>query len=63
VTPPALHKISGKNCTPFFLKIYSPSIVVGPLAASTINLAWNLCALSLLIAFSKAAGIKKSTGL
>jgi hypothetical protein len=37
--------------------------VVGPFAAYTISLAWNLSALSLLIAFYKAAGIKKSTGL
>lgn len=40
--------------------ICSASIVVGPLAASTINFALNLWALSLLIDFYKAAGMKKS---
>lgn len=60
VTPPALQRISGKNLAPFASKIYSAFIVVGPLAASTINLVSNLWALNLLIVFSKAAGIKKS---
>jgi len=35
-------------------------MVVGPLAASTINLQLNLSALSLLTDFSKAAGTKIS---
>jgi hypothetical protein len=35
-------------------------MVVGPFAASTINLALNLWAFYLLIDFSKAAGMKKS---
>ena len=60
VTPPALHRISGKNCTPFFSNISQPSTVVGPLAAQTISLAWNLLALFLLMLFQSAAGIKKS---
>jgi len=33
-----LHKTSGKNFTPLARSIFSASIVVGPLAASTINL-------------------------
>jgi hypothetical protein len=37
VTPPALHKISGRNLTPFASSFYSAPRVVGPLAASTIN--------------------------
>jgi len=60
VTPPALHKISGRNWIPFESNIFSPSIVVGPLAASTINFDWNFAALLLLIVFSNAAGIKIS---
>eukprot|EP00178_Gracilaria_changii_P017736 TRINITY_DN5058_c0_g2_i1.p1 TRINITY_DN5058_c0_g2~~TRINITY_DN5058_c0_g2_i1.p1 ORF type:complete len:122 (-),score=2.93 TRINITY_DN5058_c0_g2_i1:1076-1441(-) len=33
VTPPPLHKTSGKKLTPFLSKIYSAARVVGPLAA------------------------------
>lgn len=58
-----MQRISGKNWTPFFIKICYPYIVVGPFAAYTISLALNLSALLALIAFSRAAGIKKSTGL
>lgn len=60
MTPPELHKISGKNLTPLFLRIYSAAAVVGPLAASTTNLQLNRSALLLLIVFSKAAGMKIS---
>lgn len=60
MTPPALHKTSGKNFTPLDKRILSASIVVGPFAASTISLQLNLSALFLLTDFSKAAGTKIS---
>lgn len=60
MTPPALQSISGRNCTPFSRRILSPSIVVGPLAASTISLEAILLALFALIAFYNAAGMKIS---
>jgi len=42
VTPHPLIKISGKNTIPYSVHIYSPMMVVGPFAASEINLHWNL---------------------
>jgi len=63
VTPPPLIKISGKNTIPYSVHIYSPMMVVGPFAASEINLHWNLWALVPLIIYSNAAGMKTSHGL
>ena len=62
VTPPAFISMSGNIVIPFFNKISSPAIVVGPLAASDTILHWNLSAFFLLIVCSNAAGIKTSQG-
>ena len=60
VTPPPLQSTSGRKLTPFLSKISSPFLVVGPLAASMMSLHWNRSALLMLMACSKAAGIKIS---
>ena len=60
VTPPPLHRTSGRKLTPFLRRISYPLRVVGPLAASTMSLHWNLSALLMLIDCSNAAGMKIS---
>jgi hypothetical protein len=63
VTPPPLQRTSGKKLTPLPRRISYPLRVVGPLAASTISLHWNLAALLTFIDCSKAAGIKISLNI
>ena len=55
MTPPALARMSGTTCTPFFSRILSASSVVGPFAPSTISFACTFGALASVIWFSIAA--------
>src|SRR5205823_2743753 len=61
VTPPELARMSGMTKTPLSWRYLCASGVVGPFAPSVSTLAWICGALSMVIWFSSAAGIRTST--